>query len=364
MLAISVIKQKQYWPLWLLIVLTLVVAGLRLTHQESVDVERQKTEGLHKISEVVGPAKGSSPLQSESRQEQAVSEETTLSTAETWTDTQIDGELKADADGNLIINLATRDYLDYMFSAVGDLPAEQVLALIEKQARQQLPPEAVSQLLELIDDYLAFQESVVALTSQRLKPASEQDRAYYLETLDHTFEQLKLLRRTHMSADAVEGFFELEEAYSDFTLGSMQLQMRSDLTSAEKQIAAEDLRQQLPETLSDSMDRKRRQQQRHRQTQQVLTSEMSPEMKREQLAELHAPDMVQKIMSHQRNESDLQSKLEKYQKQRQQLSLDNASEEQQQRLLQAYFPTEQEQNVARTHIAIQQRSKTSNNNQL
>lgn len=356
MLAISKIKQKRYWPLWLLIMLALIVAGLRLTHMEPADVESQSRHNQNKTSRIIGPIEDSSRLESEVDHDQSVSEKVDLPIAETWTDTQIDGELKADAAGNLIVDLATRDYLDYMFSAVGDLPAEQVLAMIERQAKQQLPPTAVTQLLELIDDYLAFQESVVALTNQRLKPASEQDREYYLETLDQTFDQLKLLRRTHMSADAVEGFFKLEEAYSDFTLGSMQLQMRDDLTSLEKQLAAENLRQQLPQELSHSMDRRQSQQQRHRRTQEVLTSEVSLQVKRQQLSELHSPDMVQKIMSHQQKELDWKNKLGGYQQQQQQLLLENASEEQQQRLLQAYFPTEQEQNVARTHMAIQQRA--------
>lgn len=355
MQALSKIKQKRYWPLWLLILLALVVVGFGLAHVEPIHADAQRSESQTNGLKVVTPTNENSVFQSEERDEYSVPDETNLPTAETWTDTEIDGELKADAAGNLIIDLATRDYLDYMFSAVGDLPADQVLALIEKQARQQLPPAAVSQLLVLIDDYLAFQESVVALSSQRLKPASEQDRAYYLETLDQTFDQLKLLRRTHMSADAVEGFFELEEAYSDFTLGNMQLQMRGDLTSLEKQQAAENLRQQLPEELTRSMDQKQLRQQRHRKTQDILASEVSDQAKRQQLSELHSPAMTQTIMSHQQKELAWQSKLREYQQQQKQLLAENGSEEQQQRLLQAYFPTEQEQNVARTHLAIKQR---------
>ncbi len=360
MLVLSKIKQKPYWALSPIVMLTLIAVGWYLLQNRSVDVDIPYVDEKSTISKVVAPVYDNSLSPSDADSTEPVAEKVSLLDVEAWADTQVDGELKADAAGNLIIDLATRDYLDYMFSAVGDLPAEQVLAMIEQQARQKLPPSAVSQLLELIDDYLAFQESVVALTNQNLKPASEQDRAYYLTTLDQTFAQLKLLRRTHMSADAVEGFFKVEEAYSDFTLANMQLQMRNDLTSLEKQQAAENLRQQLPQELSQSVDRRQLQQQRHRQTQDVLTSEMSDQVKRQQLSELHSPVMVEKIMSHQKNELEWKNRLDQYQQQQQQLLHENASEEQQQRLLQAYFPDEQEQNIARTHIAIQQRTKTDN----
>jgi len=360
MLVLSRIKQKPYWALSPIVMLTLIAVGWYLLQNRSVDVDIPYVDEKSTVSKVVAPVYDNSLSPSDADNTEPVAEKVSLLDVEAWADTQVDGELKADAAGNLIIDLATRDYLDYMFSAVGDLPAEQVLAMIEQQARQKLPPSAVSQLLELIDDYLAFQESVVALTNQNLKPASEQDRAYYLNTLDQTFAQLKLLRRTHMSADAVEGFFKLEEAYSDFTLANMQLQMRNDLTSLEKQQAAENLRQQLPQELSQSVDRRQLQQQRHRQTQDVLISEMSDQERRQQLSELHSPVMVEKIMSHQKNELEWKNRLDQYQQHQQQLLHENASEEQQQRLLQAYFPDEQEQNIARTHIAIQQRTKSDN----
>lgn len=356
MLSLTSIRHKRYWPLWLVAMLVFLVIWLRSFNNEQGLAETKTVDSKASIEK--NPA---SNIPSQSVNTQPVDSVTpakgsSSTVAATWADTQIDGELKVDADGNLIVDLATRDYLDYMFSAVGELPPEQVLALIELQARQQLPPQAVSQLLELIDDYLAFQESVVALTSQRLKPASEQDRAYYLETLNHTFEQLKLLRRTHMSAEAVKGFFELEEAYSDFTLANMQLQMRDDLTSIEKQQEAEVLRQQLPEGLSRSVNQRQVQQQRQRQTQAVLTSDLSNEAKRQQLSELHSPVMVEQIMSHQQSQQDWQQTFGRYQQENKRLLEENASEEQQQRLLEAYFPTQQEQNIARTHLAIQKRS--------
>lgn len=163
--------------------------------------------------------------------------------------TEIDGELLADAQGNLIIGIGIKDFFDYFFSVVGQRSVEDVIAEVERQIRARLPAAAASQALQIMQDYIAYQEQMSALMQSPLLPAAQQDYRYYADTMAATFEQLKQLRRQYFSPDLVDAFFGLEEAYGEYAVRTLQIQADDALGDEEKVERIRALESLLPEQM-------------------------------------------------------------------------------------------------------------------
>jgi lipase chaperone LimK len=297
--------------------------------------------------------KGTTELQGLSADQTAQAPQLKQQDVATWAGTDIDGELKVDANGQLIIDRQLRDFLDYMLSAVGDIEPHAVFDVISAYAHQQLPAHAVDELMALLDDYLAFKESAQALRSTPLIARAAQTPAYQYRMLQETFKELKLLRRTHMSAQAVTAFFADEEVYAEYSLERMRITQATDLSAEQKQQQLDELVWQLPAPLQASVVRKQQYQQSVKKTTEIMNSSLSEQEKRQQLALVHPQETAERIMQHQSNKANLRQRFEQYQQEKQVLQSRHASEDELQALLVRYFPTAQEQTIARTFMAQQ-----------
>ena len=189
--------------------------------------------------------------------------------------TTIDGSLKADRNGNLIVSLETRDFFDYFLNTVGEVSPEKSLAEIERLARENLPPQAAEQALVLLDQYLEYKKSALALGSQNLDPGRQHEPRYQLEMLEGALTDLKQLRRNAFPPETHDAFFGLEEAYGDYTLASLDIQQRTDLSPAAKATLQEWHRRQLPEVIRRTETRMMADGERYRQRQQALANASS-----------------------------------------------------------------------------------------
>lgn len=166
--------------------------------------------------------------------------------------TQIDGSLKADVDGNLIIDLEVRDLFDYFMNTVADVPPDVALGELEKLAREHLPEGAANQAMALLEDYLAYKEAALTYAQKPLLPPSEQTPEYQLSMLEESFTQLKEIRRATMSREAVDAFFALEEAYGEYTLAQIRIQTDASLSPEARNLALNQARANLPPMLRNS----------------------------------------------------------------------------------------------------------------
>ena len=166
--------------------------------------------------------------------------------------TDIDGNLQADADGNLVISIDIKDFFDYFFSAVGERSSEDVIAEIERQIHARLPAKAAAQALQMMQDYISYQEQMATLMQQPLIPAELQNYQYYAETMVSTFEQLRALRRQYFSPDTVDAFFGLEEAYGEYAVKTLQLQADTTLSDDDKVEKIAALESLLPQQMIDA----------------------------------------------------------------------------------------------------------------
>lgn len=171
--------------------------------------------------------------------------------------TDIDGSLAMDAHGRLIKSIKLKDFFDYFLSAVGEVPLESAIAEIASHARQRLSPMAEQEALEVLDDYLEYQRQMASLLQQPLTAYEHQDYQYYSEQLRTAFDAIRALRNSIFDLEVREAFFGFEEAYSEYAVALVEINASDGLSQEQKIQLKNELEQQLPEHLKDSMENNR-----------------------------------------------------------------------------------------------------------
>lgn len=267
-------------------------------------------------------------------------------------DTEIDGSLKADANGHLIIDLETRDMFDYFMNTVADVPPEVAIAELEKLARANLPESAVNQAMAVLAEYLLYKETALEYASQPLLPADQQDEQYQLRMLEESFERLKTIRRETMSSEAVDAFFGLEEAYGEFTLASIIIQQNADLTPEQMQMELQTQREKLPEVIRNTENRMVEEIETSKEINEVLLSD-SRDSEVEAMLRNKGMDEegINDALEYRQQQRQFEETYALYKKERDQVLSASLSEDdianQKERLLQKYFETEQAQTQAK-----------------
>jgi len=269
--------------------------------------------------------------------------------------TEVDGELKTDSAGNLQLNLALRDYLDYFLSAADQAGLETVVEVMLADARARLPEPALGQFIGLLGDYMDYKRASLALLQQPLSNAQQSTPDGQLIALQRAFDQLAQLRRAHFSSAATEALFGAEEAYGRYTLDNLALMARDDLSEHGKALAQERLRAQLPETMRASEERQVQAQALQAQTDKLWQEGASEEQVRQLLALTYDPLTVERLLNEQRNERAWQQRYATYQQELVALQGNGLSvadqQQEQQRLRQRLFSAEDQHRVE-TYDAI------------
>lgn len=269
--------------------------------------------------------------------------------------THIDGSLKADSNGNLIVSIETKDFFDYFLNTVGEVSAEKSLAEIERLARENLPPQAAEQALALLDQYLSYKKAALALGSQNLDPGRQHDPRYQLEMLKGALTDLKQLRRNAFDADTHDAFFGLEEAYGDYTLASMDIQQRTDLSPEAKATLQEWHRQQLPDVIRRTETRMMADGERYQQRQKVLANASSPQDAGEQLRAMGVdPAQTAEVVTYLEEREKFDQRFEQYRRELASLDQSGIAREDraamETRLLKQHFEDEQSRSWAKLRM--------------
>ncbi|MGE4070224.1 MAG: lipase secretion chaperone [Lysobacterales bacterium] len=152
-------------------------------------------------------------------------------------DTDIDGAVELDANGQLIPSLSLRRLFDQVLSSVGELSIAQIRQLLANRLDHLTTPEGKRQALAAFERYLRYLQSVDAAAS-RLNELPFRERLAALSEL----------RRQHLGSDMAEAFFADEEAYQRYTLDRRDLAEQTGLTPEERAARARELLQALPES--------------------------------------------------------------------------------------------------------------------
>ncbi|MGP4845124.1 lipase secretion chaperone [Marinobacter sp. 1Y8] len=266
--------------------------------------------------------------------------------------TEIDGQLRADANGDLIVDLEVKDFFDYFLNTVGQVPAEEALNAIQSMARNNLPDSAAKQAMALLDSYLEYKREALALSQARLDPSRQFDPKYQVAQLRQALADLKAVRRNTMSPDAVDAFFGLEEAYGEYTVASIEIQQREDLSPEARNTLQQWQRQQLPDVIRRTETTLIDENEVSEARQQAIADADSPEdagrkLRAQGMDSTQADDVVGYLQEREQFDAsfdDYQKALTKLETSG--LAADDQAE-QQQALLEQYFSDEQTQTWAK-----------------
>ncbi|WP_051085270.1 lipase secretion chaperone [Hahella ganghwensis] len=261
--------------------------------------------------------------------------------------TDIDGQLRSDMAGNLIVSIEVKDFFDYFLNTVGEVTPEQALVEIERLARGHLPPAAAAQALELLDQYLEYKQAALQLMQQPLLPADQQTPEYHLSVLTQSLDQLKQIRRQVMNQEVVDAFFGMEEAYADYTLEKLAIQQNPDLTVEQKQQWLTEKRQQLPRELRVVDENLENSAVRAREATELLQTSTNEKVLRKELKSLSFSDhQIQDMVEHWQAQRQFETRYSEYMKQRELVMSSGLATKDQEKqvvmLREQFFPTEEE----------------------
>lgn len=270
-------------------------------------------------------------------------------------DTEVDGQLRTDAAGNLVLDLAVRDYFDYFLSAVDHSGLDAVIEALLADAGRRLPEPALGQMISLLGDYLDYKRASMALMQQPLDAQQQIEPKAQLQALQSAFARLDELRRAHFSAAAQEALFGAEQAYARFTLDSLALQQRDDLGEAQRTQMLEQLRERLPDALRASEQRQQLALKQLQRSEQLWRDGADEQQVREFLAMTYDPHTVQRLLDEQRRERDWQQHYQAYRNELASLQgrgLSEADGEQLQRQLRERLFSSEDRHRVETYDAI------------
>lgn len=269
--------------------------------------------------------------------------------------TEVDGQLQTDSAGNLVLDLAVRDYFDYFLSAVDRSGLDAVIEALLADAGRRLPEPALGQLIGLLGDYLDYKRASMALMQQPLDARQQVEPKAQLQALQSAFARLDELRRAHFSAAAQEALFGAEQAYARYTLDNLALQQRDDLGEAQRAQMLEQLRERLPDALRESEQRQQLALQQLQHSEQLWRDGADEQQVREFLAMTYDPDTVQRLLDEQRRERDWQQHYQAYRSELSSLQgrgLSEADGEQLQRQLRERLFSSEDRHRVETYDAI------------
>ena len=164
--------------------------------------------------------------------------------------TDIDGALKVDKNGLLILDQDVRDFFDYFLSAADELGPEAVILEIQRYIDTYLPQAAAIQAHKLFSGYLSYKQFEFQLRQQPLEGAQLSSDS--LQLVRENFEALKNKRRDLFSIEEDEALFGLEQTYQEFTLQTLELFADDAITDEQRMFQLAELETTLPPELQAS----------------------------------------------------------------------------------------------------------------
>lgn len=162
-------------------------------------------------------------------------------------DTQVDGSLEVDENGNLKITKGVRQTFDYFLSAIGEEDLTTIIARIRAYIRHKLPAKAAAQAEKLLEAYISYREGLGKL------PQAAGDPTQNLAAIRQQKLAVQNLRSQYFDRAVVEAFFGDEDAYDNYTLARLEVMQDKSLSATEKARRTAALLEQLPPDLKESI---------------------------------------------------------------------------------------------------------------
>lgn len=222
--------------------------------------------------------------------------------------TTVDGQLRADENGHLVIDQDVRRVFDYFLSAVGEESPDRVLARIRAYAASQLPGPAAAEALQLLLRYLDWQAAAGELAEMPAAGKSALDPDHLRERLD----RMQALQKQHLGREAADAFFADENRYSEYTIRRLALQEDESLSAESREQVLGQLDNQLPDGLRHST-RQLKQYQRLREITETLQSSGASAGELYQArAEAYGDDAASRLQALDQQRAQWQSRMDEW----------------------------------------------------
>lgn len=149
-------------------------------------------------------------------------------------DIEVDGQLRADANGNLILDADIRRVFDFFLNAVGEESSAQIIARLQAYIRAHLPASAARQALQILQEYLALRDAMSDAQRDASGRFAADHHSLSADTLRDRKQAIRALRSHHLSAEVDQAFYGEEDQFDDFTLAKLALIEDTSLSAAQR----------------------------------------------------------------------------------------------------------------------------------
>lgn len=158
--------------------------------------------------------------------------------------TDVDGGVRADDSGRLIVESGVRRMFEYFLSTLGEASLDDVKTWVAHYLNDQLPASAAAEGWALFNRYLSYRESLGTIADPGPGAGPEEMRS--------VFSQRNALRREILGQEAAEAFFAEDEAYDRYMLRQREIAADESLSEAERARRLEQARAELPVSLQET----------------------------------------------------------------------------------------------------------------
>ncbi len=196
--------------------------------------------------------------------------------------TDIDGAIRTNNKGELIVDQGVRDFFDYFLSTADELGPDVAISEVGRYIRKYLPQEAQLEAVALFENYLRFKNvefeiQQAPLTQQVLSDADA------LGLLRKALNGTKAARARFFSKEEEQALFGLEDTSAEYTLKSLELLADENKSDAEKRQQLDALVRSLPPELQESIQETELDRNNQQSLEQLLASDRDDSQLHEEL---------------------------------------------------------------------------------
>ena len=166
------------------------------------------------------------------------------------TGTEVPDGLKVDANGNLVVSLELRDLFDYFLSTLGEEDIDTIVARMRAYIDDQLPGAAAAQAHAILNDYLAFRESLTDLPQAGGQINDQLD----ISAVRQQQAEIRARRQQYLPPEVEQAFYQHEDTWSDFGIARLEILQDDSLDPQTRAQRLDALRQSLPMTIQSDLD--------------------------------------------------------------------------------------------------------------
>ena len=258
-------------------------------------------------------------------------------------ETEIDGALRVDAAGNLIVDGELRYLFDYFLIATDEESEANIRARVAAEINRRLPPKAAAQALEVFERYMKYREAAAGLGAD---PAGAED-------LEARLADLKRVRREQLGEATAQAIFGEEEAFDAITVQRKKIEADPALSLEERRKRIDALETQLPASLqvarAQAMAPLRNLEEEQAMIKAGATADDVQQFRKQTVGDAAAERLAQLD----REEQAFQARVQAFRTTRAELISSGARPDQLEEALRAAFPLEPERLRATTLVEMQ-----------